>query len=59
MKKFRIKHHLTQKQLADMMGFCRSTYSCWELGIRHPSIRNRIKIFWFFIKFYLKMFHVK
>ena len=53
MKKFRQKHGFTQKQLAKMMGISRSTYSCWELGIRQPNFKNRLRILFFYVKFYL------
>lgn len=53
MKKFRLKHSYTQAQLAKMIGVNRSTYSCWEAGIRKPNFRNKIRLAFFFVKFYL------
>lgn len=59
MKRFRIKHHLSQRQLAQMIGISRGTYSCWELGLRKPNLKNRCKIILFYIKYYTGLFHVK
>jgi DNA-binding XRE family transcriptional regulator len=53
MKKFRLKHSYTQAQLSKMIGVSRSTYSTWELGIRKPNLRNKLRLAFFFIKFYL------
>ena len=53
MKKFRLKHSYTQAQLAKMIGVSRSTYSCWEAGLRKPTFKNKIKLAFFFLKFYL------
>ena len=53
MKKFRLKHSYTQAQLAKMIGVSRSTYSTWELGIRKPNFRNKLRLAFFFVKFYL------
>ena len=53
MKKFRLKHSYTQAQLSKMIGVSRSTYSCWELGIRKPTFRNKIMLAFFFFKFYI------
>lgn len=55
MREFRLKHNFTQKQLAKMMKVNRSTLSCWELGIRKPCFMNKLKIAWFFVKFYLRL----
>jgi len=55
MKDFRIKHGYTQNQLAMLMKISRGTLSCWECGCRKPSLKNKIKVFWFFIKFYLRI----
>ena len=55
MRKFRLKHNLTQYQLAKLMKVNRSTLSCWEIGIRKPSFWNRIKIAWFYIKYHLRI----
>lgn len=59
MKRFRIKHHLSQRQIAKMIGISRGTYSCWELGLRKPNFKNKLRILLFFVKYYLGMFHVK
>ena len=53
MKKFRLKHSYTQAQLSKMIGVSRSTYSCWELGIRKPTFSNKIRLAFFFFKFYI------
>jgi DNA-binding XRE family transcriptional regulator len=53
MKKFRLKHNYTQAQLAKMIGVSRSTYSCWEVGLRKPTLGNKIKLAFFFFKFYI------
>ena len=53
MKKFRLKHNYTQAQLSKMIGVSRSTYSCWELGLRKPTFKNKIKLAIFYIKFYI------
>ena len=53
MKKFRLKHSYTQAQLAKMIGVSRSTYSTWELGIRKPNFRNKLRLAFFFFKFYI------
>ena len=55
MKKFRIKHNLTQRQLADLIGVSRSALSHWELKNRKPKVIHRLKIIWFFIKYYLHL----
>lgn len=57
MKKFRLKHNYTQVQLSKMIGISRSTYSCWELGIRKPSFRNKIRLAFFYFKFYIGFRH--
>lgn len=59
MKNFRIKHGLTQRQFAKMLGVSRGTYSCLEIGIRQPNLKNRIKILFFYIKFYLGFIRIK
>ena len=53
MKKFRLKHGLSQRKLAKMMNIPRSTISNWELGIRKPNMKSKFKIFCFYVKFYL------
>lgn len=53
MKKFRLKHNYTQAQLAKMIGVSRFTYSCWEAGVIKPTFRNKIRIAFFYIKFYI------
>ena len=53
MKNFRLKHSYTQAQLSKMIGVSRSTYSCWELGIRKPTFKNKIRLAFFFFKFYI------
>ena len=55
MKDFRIKHNLTQKEMSKMMKVSRSTYSCWELGVRKPCLKSKIKIALFYIKYYLRL----
>lgn len=55
MKNFRIKHGYSQNQLAKLIKVSRSTLSCWELGIRKPCLKNKLKIYWFYIKFYLRI----
>lgn len=55
MKNFRIKHGYSQNQLAKLIKVSRSTLSCWELGIRKPYLKNKLKIYWFYIKFYLRI----
>lgn len=53
MKNFRIKHGYSQNQLAKLMKVSRGTLSCWELGLRKPCFKNKLKIYWFYVKFYL------
>ena len=55
MREFRTRHNLTQKQLANLMKVSRSALSHWELGTRKPKLIDRIKIVWFFIKYYLRI----
>ena len=37
LKTLRIKHNLTQKQLADKLGLTKSVISAYETGLRMPS----------------------
>lgn len=53
MKKFRLKHSYTQVKLAKMIGVSRSTYSSWEAGTRKPNFRNKLRLAFFFFKFYI------
>ena len=55
MKSFRIKHGYSQRQLAKLMKISRGTISCWECGVRKPSFKSKLKIFWFLVKFYLRL----
>jgi transcriptional regulator with XRE-family HTH domain len=53
MKNFRIKHGYSQRKLAKLMKVSRGSLSCWELGLRKPCFKSKLKIYWFYIKFYL------
>ncbi len=44
LKKLREKHELTQQQLADALGFDRSTYAYYESGKCFPDIPTIIKL---------------
>jgi DNA-binding XRE family transcriptional regulator len=53
MKKFRLKHSYTQAQLAKMIGVTRSTLSHWEIKDRKPTFFQKLKIAFFFFKYYI------
>lgn len=55
MKNFRIKHGLSQRQMSKLMKISRGTLSCWELGVRKPCFKSKLKIALFFIKYYLRL----
>lgn len=40
----RKKRKLTQFEAADLIKIGRSSYACYEAGIRNPGIQNAIKI---------------
>jgi len=37
LKRWRLQHHLTQKEMAGKLGFPVSTLSAWETGERFPN----------------------
>ena len=55
MKNFRLRHKLSQRQLAKLMNISRGTLSCWESGYRKPCLKSKLKIALFYIKFYLRL----
>lgn len=51
LKEFRLKHHMTQKELSTLLEVGESTVSAWERGTRKPTLTSKK-----WIEFQLKTF---
>lgn len=43
-KKLRLKHHITQKKLAEILGVSSGTVASWEMGNRFPRWKTLSKL---------------
>ena len=53
LKRFRLKHNYSQRQISELIGISRVIYSLYELGRIQLTLKDKIKVILFIIKFYL------